>query len=195
MEKETELEKTSLAYKQIFKLLKKHEQDICFDLKDLEYKSRLDLLRLELKDLYGINIDLNVFYNPDWISISEYVKIGMYGEGTNRSISWPDGGLEPTETERLLLITFPTGPYIFGSGGSDKDYPVDFFKKFWMELVAFDPDFRDTGNRTLYWKMKNAKNIFNSFPEILKKYHELNKEDIKQRNIERLKAELKKLES
>ena len=36
--------------------------------------------------------------------------------------------------------------------------------------------------------------MFNSFDDVLKKYYELNREDVKQRRIEKMKADLAKLE-
>ena len=43
--------------------------------------------------------------------------------------------------------------------------------------------------------MDNAKYIFNSFDEVIKKYYDLNKEDYKKRQIIKLKEDLKKLEN
>jgi hypothetical protein len=49
-------------------------------------------------------------------------------------------------------------------------------------------------NHGLYWKIENASAIFNSYKDVLKKYLELNAEDFKQRKIEKMKAELEKLQ-
>ena len=76
----------------------------------------------------------------------------------------------------------------------DKDYPTAFFQKFWLELKTYKPDYIDEANHCLYWKLENAKEMFNSFDDVLKKYYDLNREDVKQRRIEKMKADLAKLE-
>ena len=63
-----------------------------------------------------------------------------------------------------------------------------------MELLTFKPDYTDSHNHCLYWQIENAKEIFNPFNDVLKKYYALNSEDIKQRRIEKMKKELAKLE-
>lgn len=87
-----------------------------------------------------------------------------------------------------MEISFSTGPYIFG-----EDYPQEFFQRFFEELRSLDPDYTDLANKALYWKIENASAAYKAFPEILKKYRELNKEDIKQRRIAKLEADLQKL--
>jgi hypothetical protein len=186
------LEMTKKAYKEILSVIKKHK-DICiFDIEDLEGKAKLHLFGLELKETYGLNIIPETVYSFDWIDCGKYKKIGLFGEKYNRKISWSDNDNQPTD-ERILLIQFPTGAYIFGNY-NNKDYPIEFFNKFWMELLSFNPDYTDSHNYCLYWKIENAKEIFNSFEDIQKKYYELNKEDMKQRKIEKMKAELARLE-
>ena len=187
------LETTKKAYNEILKAIKKHK-DICvFDIENLEAKSKLHLLGLELKETYGLNIDPKDVRDYGWIDCGEHRKIGWFGEKYSRTISWSDDDKQPTD-ERLVCLKFPTGAFIFGDGGLfDKDYPTKFFHKFWMELISFNPDYRDSHNHCLYWKIENAKEIFNSFNDILKKYYDLNKEDIKQRRIERMEADLANL--
>ena len=69
-----------------------------------------------------------------------------------------------------------------------------FFQKFWLELKSYKPDYIDEANHCLYWKLDNAKDAFNNYEAVLKKYHDLNKEDIKQRRIAKMKADLEQLE-
>jgi len=111
------------------------------------------------------------------------------GEKYQRTISWSDNGDQPDD-ELLLLIKFPTGAYIFG-----EDYPTDLFHKFFTELVKLKPKYTDIHNSTLYYSMDNAGSVYNEFNLLYKKYHELNKEDYKQRKIQKMKDELEKLEN
>lgn len=182
------MENIEKAYKEIFKVLNKHKDLIVFDISNLEQKSKLHLLGLELRGKYGLNIDTTKINSLEWNRFGDYLAIGMYGEDYRRTISWSDDGSQP-ENELLLVVSFPTGAYIFGD-----DYPVDLFKDFFNELSTFAPKYSDTTNKCLYFSMDNAKNIFNSFYDILNKYKELNRQDFNRRKIERLKKEIEKLE-
>jgi hypothetical protein len=130
----------------------------------------------------------------EYLKTGEFTSIAWWGEKYRRTISWPVDGRQP-EDELLFSISFSTGAYIFGDGGTFcKDYPTDFFKKFWLELKEYKPDYVDEANHGLYWKVENAKDIFNSFDDVLNKYYQLNEEDIKQRRIKKMKGCLAKLE-
>ena len=177
------------AYKDVLKVLKKHKDIICFDVDSLETKAKLHLFGVELKEKYKLNIEPTRINRFDWNNFGEYMFIGWWGKKYNRTISWSDNDEQPKD-ELLLKISFPTGAYIFGG-----DYPTEFFKDFWKELKTYKPKYTDTHNNSLYFSMKNANNIFNKFDDILKKYYELNKEDIKQRKIQKMKDELAKLEN
>jgi len=184
------LDSVKKAYAEIFKVMKKHKSICVLDIEDLELKSKFHLFGLELKEVHGLNINPTHVRSLEWIDCGEYIKIGLYGEKYNRIISWSDNDMQPND-EILVCIKFPEGAYMFGDGGLfSKDYPTKFFHKFWMELISFNPDYTDTHNNQLFWKIKNAKDIFNSFNDILSKYNELNKEDVKQRRIEKMKQEL-----
>ena len=185
--------KTKEAYDEIFKVLRKHKDVCIFDVDDLKRRADLHLYGLELKEKYGLDIDPKRVDNPGWMRFGEYKGIGMYGEKHGRTISWSVDGRQPVD-ERLLQICFPTGAYIFGSSFND-DYPVELFQKFWMDLKLFGPDYVDEANHGLYWKIENAKDVFNAFDSILKKYHEINKVDAKQRAIDKLEKELKQLKA
>lgn len=182
------MESTEKAYKEIFKVLNKYKDVINFDIQDLDRKSKLHLFSLELKEKYGLNINSREIDSLDWNKVGEFMSIGRWGEGHRRTISWSDDRRQP-ENELLLVVSFPTGAYIFGD-----DYPVDLFKDFFNELTTFAPKYSDTTNKCLYFSMDNAKNIFNSFYNILNKYKELNRQDFNRRKIERLKKEIEKLE-
>lgn len=183
------------AYSEILKLMRKHKDILCFDLQSLEIKASFHLFGLELKNEYGLNIDPKEINSLDWNRFGEFKSIGRYGEKYRRTISWSVDGSQP-EDEVLFTFSFPTGAYIFGDGGLfDKDYPTVFFQKFWLELKTYKPDYIDEMNHALYWKLENAKEMFNSFDDILKKYYALNREDIKQRRIAKMEADLIKLKN
>jgi hypothetical protein len=185
-----ELEKK--VYKQILNLVKKHKDILNIDFNNLEYNAKCHLFGLELKHNYGFDINPKNINNIDWIKIGDKT-ISRYGIKTTRRVTNVDDFIQP-EDEYLLNISFSTGPYIFGYGDIfDKDYPVDFFNKFFDELKSYNPDYIDVLNRSLYWKLDNAKDIFNNYESILEKYHKLNKEDIKQRKILKLQKELESL--
>lgn len=181
--------KEKKAYIEIFELIKKYEDMCVFDLVDLERKSQHHLLGIELKEMYGFNIDPKIVHSLDYINFGRYMNLCQWGEGTSREISWSDNGEQPGN-ELLLSISFPTGAYIFGD-----DYPKDLFSQFFSELKSYNPKYLDTANKSLYFSLDNAGIIFNKFKSILEKYYKLNKEDFKKRKIKRMKDELEKLET
>ena len=182
------MEKVKKAYDEILKVLHKNREICVFDVNDLERKAKIHLFGLELKEVYGLNIDPKQVNSIDYQSFGEK-KIGLFGEKYRRTISWSVDGRQP-EDEYLFTVSFPTGAYIFG-----EDYATDFFQKFWLELKEFKPDYIDEVNHCLYWKLENAKDAFNNYDATLKKYYELNKEDVKRRRIEKMKKELEQLEN
>jgi hypothetical protein len=176
------------AYKQIIKVMNKYK-DICnIDVSDIEYKSKFHLFGIKLKEVYGLDINPKSVRSLDWISLHEYVNIGLYGHKYRRTIGISDTGEQP-EDELLLVIHFSTGPYTFS-----EDYPVDFFYKFFKELIDLKPKYTDIRNNSLYFTMETASNAFNNFKLIYDKYLKLNEEDYKKRKIQKMKEELEKLE-
>jgi hypothetical protein len=175
------------AYSEILNTLKKYK-DICvFDVDDLERKAKWHLFGIKLKDEFGLDIDPKRVQSLDWMKFGDYRIVGWFGEKYRRTISWSDNGTQPVD-ELLLELHFSTGAYIFGD-----DYPTNLFQKFFLELKSFNPKYIDSANHSLYFSMDNAKDVFNSFDSILKKYNEINKEDWKQRKIQRIEDELKQL--
>lgn len=183
------METTKKAYDEILKVLNKHKDLININIEDLETKAKLHLFGLELKENYGLNINPKEVKSTTYNIIGDYLRIYKVGANENSKISWSDDGRQP-DNELLLNICFPTGAYIFG-----EDYATDFFQKFWNELKTYSPKYTDTTNKSLYYSMDNAKDVFNNFNDMLKKYYELNKEDAKQRRILKMKADLEKLEN
>lgn len=189
-----QLERAKEFYHKLIKDMRENSDLCVFDINSLDVRANLHLFGLELKEKWGLNIDPKKILSFDWVDLGEYVKIGNFGDAYERWISCSDTSEQPNN-EMLLVLKFPTGPYMFGYGNVfNKDYPIDFFNQFYAELLTYNPDYTDSRNRNLYWKMENAKTIFNSFSDILDKYNQLNSEDIKNRKIKELKAELEKLE-
>src|SRR3990167_358806 len=188
------VETTKKMYAEIMKTLNKYKSTCVFDIEELERKAKVHIYGIELKEKYGLNIEPKQVGSLDHNKFGEWKTICWFGEKYRRTISWSVDGRQP-EDELLFTFHFPTGAYIFGYGGMfDKDYPTEFFQKFWLELKTYKPDYIDEANHCLYWKLENAKEMFNSFDDVLKKYYELNREDVKQRRIEKMKADLAKLE-
>lgn len=183
------LQKTEKTYKEIFKLLEKYKEVHNFNIQDLQSQSEVHLYGLRLKEEYCLNVNPSLVRSTKFNEFHNYIRIYSVGEKFNNSISWSDDGRQP-DNELLVNICFPTGAYIFG-----EDYPTDLFQKFFLELVSYKPKYSDTNNKSLYFSMDNAKDVFNKFPEIMKKYQELNREDVKLRKIARMKKELEKLEN
>lgn len=176
------------GYSKVLKLMNKYK-DVCnFNIGEIRYNSEIHLFQIELKEKYGLDINPNYIRSLDWNQLGEYCSIAKYGGKYNRTISWPDDGRQPKD-ELLLEIGFSTGPYIFG-----QDYPKEFFQQFFNELKSYNPKYVDTANKCLYFSRDNASIIYNNFKNILQKYYDLNKEDVKQRKINKLKEELEKLE-
>lgn len=187
------MEATKKAYDEILKVLHKYSELCLYDIEGLERKAKTHLFGLELKERYGLNINPKIVDSLNYQIFGDK-RIGLFGDKYGRLISWSVDGRQP-EDEYLFTVSFPTGAYIFGDGETfNMDYPTEFFQKFWLELKSYNPDYIDEANRCLYWKLENAKDPFNNYDAVLKKYHDLNKEDIKQRRIAKMKADLEQLE-
>ena len=176
------------AYAEIIKILKKHKDVIVYDVDAMEIQAKNHLFGIELKEKYGFNIEPKGVKSLEWVPLSRYINIGLFGKKQGRTVSWSDDGRQP-ENELLLYISFSTGAYIFG-----EDYPVDLFARFFNELKGYNPKYTDTTNKSLYYSLDNAGVVSNDFEGILKKYYEINKEDFKQRKIQKMKEELSQLE-
>lgn len=183
------LNATKKAYSEILKLMNKHKELININIDEFKHKSKLHLLGIELNELYGFNVNPNRIHSLNNIELGQYARICLMGKKYNRTISWLDNGEQPVD-ELLLLIQFPTGAYIFG-----EDYPEEFFQKFFRELIDLRPKYTDSHNCCLYFSMENAGKAYNQFNEIYKKYQDINKEDYKQRKIQKMKDELAELEN
>lgn len=191
------------AYQEILEVCQKHsalsERFHNFDdVKDMERSAQDHLMLIEWYEKYGLKIDHN--HKPHsykYLSLSNFMRFNFYDdaakdkqERSGRYISCSDDDRQP-HNEWLLGISFPTGAYIFGR---DYDGQQQLFKDFFQELKSYSPDYADTINKNLYWKLENAKPIYEGFQAILEKYHERNKAELSQRKIESLRKELSELE-
>lgn len=176
-----------IAYQEILSVVNKYKDIIRYNYNNLDSEAKKHLFEIELQQKYGLDIRPNTVSNLNYVRVDDYRSIGWWGEKHNRTISWSDDGKQPTD-ELLVVFGFSTGAYIFGD-----DYPTEFFKEFWDELKSYNPTYIDTVNHNIYFSINSAKKVFNDFPEILKKYYEKNKKDIKQRKIEKLKQEIEEL--
>jgi len=191
------------AYQEILKICEKHTdlKEISWyfdDISDMAGKCKNHLTLVEWCEKYGI--ELSHEYRPhtrSHIKVNEHMSISYYqdaekdkSEGGGKFITASDDGRQP-ENEWLLVISFPTGAYIFGD---DYDGQKQLFNDFFRELKGYDPDYSDTTNSTLYWKLENSKDIFDDFDDILERYREKNRSELKERKKERLMKELEELE-
>jgi hypothetical protein len=157
------------------------------------------LMLIEWYEKYGLKIEHDHKpYSYNYFKIDDYQGFSRYGdaakekaEGSGRYISWPDNDKQP-KNEWLFSISFSTGAYIFGE---DYDGQKQLFQDFFNELKSYNPDYLDSMNKSLYWKLENAKPIFDKFYTILKKYQELNIADLKRREANKLREKLAKLDS
>lgn len=181
------MKKTKKAYDDIIKLLHKHRKEIIFDVSGLENQAKHHLFGLELSKEYGFDIDPTVIHSAVWQELKSNVYISFM-DGINTKISWSDDGKQPNG-ETLLVLKYPTGAYFFS-----RDYPTDFFNKFFKELKSYKPKYIDSENKSLYFSMENASNIFNNYDNIVNRYFRENEVDLKKRKVKQLKDEITKIE-
>ncbi len=169
-----------------------------YDIRDIVINAKSHLMLIEWYEKYGLRISHE--YKPaqgNYFKTSSYVVFNKFDDaeadkaaGSGKYISWSDDGRQPNN-EWLLEISFPTGAYIFGD---DYDYQQKLFQDFINELKSFNPDYSDTNNKSFYWKLDNAKSIYEEFKNILDKYKNLNREQFNSRKAAKLREELRKLE-
>lgn len=157
------------------------------------------LLLIEWYEKYGLKLDHDYKpYSNNYFRLDDHREFAHYNEAQKekdsgnggRYISWPDG--KQPKNEWLFEIGFSTGAYIFGE---DYDSQKQLFQDFFEELKGFNPDYSDSHNHSLYWKLENAKAIFDNYHSILQKYQERNTSELKQREADNLRKKLQKLEA
>lgn len=191
------------AYEDILEVCSKYEhlkKECGSDFDDINVmvsNAKNHLMLVEWSEKYGLDISheykpfsYSYFKMGDYMSFSYYANAAeQHKNGRGRYISWSVDGKQPFN-EWLLDLSFRTGAYMFGE---DYDGQKALFQDFFKELKSYKPDFSDSHNKNLYWKLENAKDIFINFNSILKKYSERNKEEFKQREIKKLEEKLNKL--
>lgn len=133
------------------------------------------------------DVPLNTLYGYDSWELSSYSRLTYYSEG--RSISWEDNGNQPKD-EWLYSVSFPTGAYIYGEG-----YPTKTFNTMFEELKSYNPKYCDTANKALYFDKSNAHKVHNELFKTLEKHRGKVAEEVKQRKINELKAQIDELEN
>lgn len=174
------------AYKEILDILDKHKELLKDDYQ-VCIKSKI-ANRISLQEIskeFGISMKND--YNPHWIELSENEHIGMFGDKHNRTIPWPDDGVQP-EDERLYVISFPTGPYVFGAS-----YPEDTFRSFFDELKGYGVKHIDSHNNNLYFTSEKAGDVHENLKSIMDKHRKLVGDEIKKQKIKSLEDELSNL--
>lgn len=180
---------TIAAYAELQSVIDKHG-DIFAN--DYDVRSILGTIkRLNLEERFGIPLSCTgaSWYNA-CVAVGD-AYVGYYGKDFEREISWSDDGRQPKD-EWLYLVSFPTGPYIFGSY-FDKVYPVKTFQAFFDELKAFGPKYSDTNNKTLYFTEDVAAKVHNAIKPLYLKYKEQVDTEMKEKRKKELEAELAKL--
>jgi hypothetical protein len=166
-------------------------------LSEIRLKAKNRVMRYEWKEKYGIELSSDCkFAEYDYCNIGNYQIISYFKdgyishkEGGGRSISWPENNKQPVN-EWLYEVSFSTGAYIFGD---DYEGQKQLFHDFFEELRTYKPDYEDLHNHNLYWKLENANKILTRFKKILIKYSDKNTKELKEREINKLKAELEAL--
>jgi len=177
------------AYKAILDVLTANEDHLEHDI-DVRYSLRNRIACLEISKEFGIEVDPDRHGNASsYLQLTDYQFILTMGSKYNRTIFWSNDGRQP-EDERLYKICFPTGAYIFG-----REYPQKTFKAFFDELKAYKPKYCDTANKSLYFTADKAAQVHKVFNETMDSYRALADEEVKQKKIDKMKAELEKLES
>lgn len=188
--------------KEIFKKI----IDICEEnideegtLKDIAIKAKNRVIRYEWEEKYSVKLsDSARLAEYDYYRIDSHQFIGFFEDGYKckeggygRSISWSEDNKQPVN-EWIYEVGFSTGAYIFGE---DYEGQKQLFQDFFEELRTYKPDYEDLHNHNLYWKIENAKGIMENFNNILSKYYDLNRKELKQREINKLEAKLNNLKS
>jgi hypothetical protein len=169
------------------------------DIDNMVGDAKNHLLLIEWYEKYGLKLDhsSNKPYTSNYLNVNSYCSFQLFKdaenckrEGYGRLISWSDDGRQP-EDGWYFCIGFSTGAYIFGE---DYESQKQLFQDFFQELKSYKPDYSDSTNHDLYWKIENCKKIYDSFDSIIEKYHEKNKSELNERRAKKLREELAKVE-
>jgi hypothetical protein len=171
----------------------------CFsDINEMKLNAKNHLLLIEWYEKYGLKLDHAYKpYTHNYFRLNDYKLFSYFNDakrdkdnGSGKYISWPDDDRQPKD-EWLFEISFSTGAYIFGE---DYDGQKQLFQDFFKELQSYKPDYSDTVNKSLYWKLENTKPVFDEFDNVLRKYRERNVTELKKREAAKLRKQLAELE-
>lgn len=197
------VQKWKEAYKEILEVCNKYPDfNSVYGFDDINQMKASAMNHLELIRWYGeFGIKESHDYKPyerNHIDLRDGVSFSYFrdaeqekesGKG-GKYISWSDDDRQPNN-EWLFILSYSTGAYIFGE---DYNGQKQLFQDFWKELKTYNPDYIDSHNSCLYWKLSNAKVIHETYTSILNKYRDRNKAELKQREIQKLRDKLNKLE-
>lgn len=169
-----------------------------YDIRDLRDAANNHLMLIDWYEKYGLKLSHDHKpYSYSYINVRDNISFDHFRNaekdkenGSGRYISWSDDDRQP-DNEWLLNLSFSTGAYIFGD---DYNGQHQLFQDFITEIKSFKPDYSDTVNHNFYWKLENAKPVFEAFDAILQKYRKLNSSELDKRKVEKLRKELKELE-
>ena len=179
------------AYKKIIKTITAVSKDVELGSTVTYFKDQLvDVIETDkLSTLFNIPIKSDDSIRGSWVRLCDGITIGKYGKEFNRTISWSEDGRQPKD-EWLLVVSFPPGAYIFG-----QDYQQDTFDQFFNELRAYGTKYVDVVNHCLYFSPEKAKDVYENYLRIYKKYSEIAEYNRKDQKIAELKKQLDLLES
>ena len=176
------------SYKSINMEIEKNKNNIdACAYRDIKNRVNNEIQRIEISDEFGISLT-DVHVSGGYIELGRGQTIMMMGKDFKRTIGCSDNGKQP-ENERLYVISYPTGAYIFGNS-----YPKELFIEYFLELENLKPKYSDTVNHSLYFTGENSANAFYHQPLIFNKYKEKLKSYLDTKEIEKLKLRLKELE-
>jgi hypothetical protein len=190
-EKVNEMNDRIEIYNEILSVLDKHK-DVLENDSDLDIRRRLENRIKFFEILNKFDFRLQSLRPNDfsqYMRLSEYTIIGLYGEDHRRTISWSDDGRQP-ENEWLYVISFPTGAYIFG-----EEYPKNSFNEMFEELRRYGPAYSDSHNHNLYFNEHNAKFVHENLFLIMRKYRDLARKEIAEKKIKELEEQLELLKA
>lgn len=155
-----------------------------------EVRKSLYAIRLQEDfGIHGVTRGMVRHVEPDvYVVINEHMHIASMGEKYCRTIAWSADRRQPKD-EIMLVLTFPTGAYIFGDS-----YPTALFNDMWAEIKTFNFKYVDDVNHNVYFSLDEAAPIANAFRDILQKYYKRFRDEFNVRRAAELRRELEKLE-
>ena len=185
------------AYETVCEVYEKYkdEKGNAFDDLEVCYNSiKNHLLRIEWEEKYGIKLPSSAApYTENSIKVNPYMHILFFVDGIVYVKGYEKHRMNRKNRQYkngwLLKIRFYSGAYIFG-----RDYPEKLFHKLIKEIRSYKPDYDDPWSHSMYWKLENAKEIYDDFQSILDKYFDVYKKTAKERKIEGIKKEMRRLE-